>query len=1346
MSVIMANDSEDTNKCIDYIANEALCADTNECVSNFTECEEVCINTEGSFYCSCYNPGYRLDETGLNCTDINECTEVDNGGCKHLCENTLGGYNCSCLTGYELGNDSHSCQDINECTEKSNGGCNQTCINTVGSYYCSCRQEFKLMDDLHGCAIDECILGIDECSQVCIDTQESYYCGCSSGYELDSDQFNCTDIDECGLEVTSCTQGCDNLIGSFSCYCHSGYYPALDRNSCLKIPSLQVLPLTPPDPGLKGIIDGILRTSDDYCADMRRFFIALKTYGYTNNNITLNGHEFSTTMNISKNLSAFDFLGGMFGKRHSVVLPISTRVEFIKYNCNQHAFTLKTLAGGKLSVFPNFLELTSVSVHITTTVNHEGEFSKISLIEMQGLWSIGKFTSTVFLDTTQPGQWPIRAEFPSSKFDFNDLLETTHIELNSLLPLDLSFKLNNMRGTLFSEGGDLSILIQLEGRLSFGDLIDVQGCVVMFQNIQLTSPPQVLILSDCCSTHASLNFQLTDVVQELLGVNIGNVAFFGDLIMSNVQVFIPSVASKIPNSFLNYYCPNMSQWDVPSITALKGITFVFKVPNVLPIDIALTTTVNTDGIALHFIPMIDSGTLRVRDLLAVLFTNFIPPTFSGAISDLDILDLNIKHFEYNLDQKQLSIKVKYPRKLHVYRGCIVIQNIFVEANTSLHEMNLQISAKGQFSIGHVTIHAQIDVDTAKNSLQLTAKSPKLCLVHIVKAFKVHIPSFLRRTFHLNTLCLTDVVFKVNSTSNNLCFAGMVTLWSRSFHLYLCADGNNGNVLVGLTLNNFALSELLSNFIGGIAKRIPFLNHVLDINILYTKVPLDSIPALIAYIPGIDIVDESFEAGLTFTGTAGWPKSCDWDILCHILQFFLGNGTTSLKLPLYIHYQLGDFSPGPFHVQFNLPEMSIGPIRIPKPVLQVELPPLGSPVPPSIPSFALSAKVDFAGLPFTVSVKYRALPPSVTLGLATKACLYVVPSFIQVCNLLLSVTLTPSPMPISGFAFGANVKIGFPRCNRLVFDAIFSYDAGDATQNYIYVHTNSPLTVSSIPAIICINIPLPPVLRDTGFPKGFTLSYSAVGQYIKHLNIKIPQGLYFKGLLNIFRFTLDTEIKYINSPVTEFYLKCRLPALNLANGALIMSESSSVRDKGPFLEAMIGRRVSVKALLYVSVLGISVEATLLIKGQELSLSISGSILGLFHANVKIYGTYQPSIHSIAWNVEVHLKNDFFNFVIGKVKEAISKIDQAAKVVTAPLKATIAVAQGVFDVAASGLHSAREGVRRFRDQVGGAVREVGRIRNKINSVCHIRSCGTGKLFHICPLTLLAWVIYHVHLIIA
>ena len=36
--------------------------------------------------------------------DINECL-VANGGCEQVCVNTLGSYNCSCLSGFVLEND-----------------------------------------------------------------------------------------------------------------------------------------------------------------------------------------------------------------------------------------------------------------------------------------------------------------------------------------------------------------------------------------------------------------------------------------------------------------------------------------------------------------------------------------------------------------------------------------------------------------------------------------------------------------------------------------------------------------------------------------------------------------------------------------------------------------------------------------------------------------------------------------------------------------------------------------------------------------------------------------------------------------------------------------------------------------------------------------------------------------------------------------------------------------------------------------------------------------------------------------------------------------------------------------
>ena len=45
-------------------------SDIDECTSDSAECSEVCVNTNGSFYCSCHEPGYKIAADGVNCTGM----------------------------------------------------------------------------------------------------------------------------------------------------------------------------------------------------------------------------------------------------------------------------------------------------------------------------------------------------------------------------------------------------------------------------------------------------------------------------------------------------------------------------------------------------------------------------------------------------------------------------------------------------------------------------------------------------------------------------------------------------------------------------------------------------------------------------------------------------------------------------------------------------------------------------------------------------------------------------------------------------------------------------------------------------------------------------------------------------------------------------------------------------------------------------------------------------------------------------------------------------------------------------------------------------------------------------
>lgn len=125
--------------------------DVDECLVLNGTCEHICVNTQGSFQCSC-RPGYQLHIDGRTCVgqspprrsplcclpahfsplvklipvplivsvfvvlrvcvcacvDIDEC-KLQNGGCSHTCSNSPGGHSCHCPPPLLLGTDNITC-------------------------------------------------------------------------------------------------------------------------------------------------------------------------------------------------------------------------------------------------------------------------------------------------------------------------------------------------------------------------------------------------------------------------------------------------------------------------------------------------------------------------------------------------------------------------------------------------------------------------------------------------------------------------------------------------------------------------------------------------------------------------------------------------------------------------------------------------------------------------------------------------------------------------------------------------------------------------------------------------------------------------------------------------------------------------------------------------------------------------------------------------------------------------------------------------------------------------------------------------------------------------------------
>ncbi|RWS20612.1 fibulin-2-like protein [Leptotrombidium deliense] len=171
-----------------YEMKSGSCHDIDECRLKLHACEEMqeCRNIPGSYRCDdrqqCL-PGFERDSSN-RCTDIDECQRFG-GVCQFDCINTIGSYRCSCPVGYRLSQNGKSCEDIDEC--KMNPLiCEGFCENTIGSFECRCEPGFERKQSGECGDINECLAG-EPCApdELCFNTYSSYKCmkvNCPPGY------------------------------------------------------------------------------------------------------------------------------------------------------------------------------------------------------------------------------------------------------------------------------------------------------------------------------------------------------------------------------------------------------------------------------------------------------------------------------------------------------------------------------------------------------------------------------------------------------------------------------------------------------------------------------------------------------------------------------------------------------------------------------------------------------------------------------------------------------------------------------------------------------------------------------------------------------------------------------------------------------------------------------------------------------------------------------------------------------------------------------------------------------------------------------------------------------------
>ncbi|XP_065222296.1 fibrillin-2-like [Planococcus citri] len=242
------------------------CVDIDECEAIPGLCDGgTCVNTEGSFVCTC-PPGRTRNPLTNNCEDEDECKSSNKQVCQHgQCVNTDGSYYCQCDIGYIPTHDRKHCLDSrqgrcyinldgkNQCIEplsinlskmdcccgknmgKGWGDICEKCPPTASEDYATLCLGGSTPNVSIPTLVDECGLRPGICGGgQCVDVAEGFTCNCYPGYkkQKSGDAQVCEDVNECSEGLCSGGQ-CTNTPGSFVCKCPVGFDVSSDGKQCI---------------------------------------------------------------------------------------------------------------------------------------------------------------------------------------------------------------------------------------------------------------------------------------------------------------------------------------------------------------------------------------------------------------------------------------------------------------------------------------------------------------------------------------------------------------------------------------------------------------------------------------------------------------------------------------------------------------------------------------------------------------------------------------------------------------------------------------------------------------------------------------------------------------------------------------------------------------------------------------------------------------------------------------------------------------------------------------------------------------------------------------------------------
>ena len=805
-----------------------------------------------------------------------------------------------------------------------------------------------------------------------------------------------------------------------------------------------------------------------------------------------------------------------------------------------------------------------------------------------------------------------------------------------------------------------------------------------------------------------LSVGLASILRDVVGLDISGISYFDSVTpMIGLTYATDSITGLPTNVFTSSTLLNTIGSSIDAdLTAIIRFPFASD-----PILLRYSGGVPT------FTPTVPRS-LDVQTLISAIpsldLSNVpLPPGVSG------LLQLSLDKFILDIQMRSVQIAISYPGSLTFFDGLLTVTNpmVYIEGPTG----GVKVAVNGDLSISGSGFAVSVTRDDQTGTYVLSASATRLPITGLIDQFQGEVlPSELNSivsslpffSFSINNPSIT---FPLSSSPLQIQLGGTPIISGyNTLHMASVIIRQGGRTLLvqGFELGAINLATFLGSITGFNFNSIAILNLDLEAAILISPVTLANIQ-----LTGDKLSGFSITKGISVQATLMFPSGCSSDAFCAVAQSLLGADAR-------LNLQGTIASVTSFSLVASVSNINLGGgIVMSEAGLEIH----GG----TENSVGIFGTVDLTNPTISLTARVFLSTSGVVLEMTMSGCWNNAfgANWLSICSLQASVAMIPG-VTLTGLSLGGQVHVGDATCGTpLVATGFVGIDVVTPTNNYYYVDLEGSTTVGTILSAFCINTNIPAPLAQSGFPHGFISSFSLTGVELPHVPLSIPQGYRLNGTLNILGLEASADVTIGLPNGIDFAVA--LPPIQIGGELLQMYASSSDRSRGPFLTADIDLlptpSVNIYATGYLSVLGISVDTRMTITNTQYQFDIQGNMLGLFSANLHISASY-GNINDASFRVRGSFTNNLYSVIESEIRNVLQGAADAASAAFNDAEAGLNSARDALNSANSELEHGRAAVRNAQAAFDNAEGEVRNLRNRLDSVCSIRSCGSGKYIHV------------------